>query len=94
VQPIQEKKQPQRKCIGCGEKKDKKELIRIVRTPTGSVVLDATGKASGRGAYICPSPKCFARVKKAKRLGFALDCQVEEQTYLQLEDQLKDLCQS
>ena len=89
-----EKKQPERKCIGCGEKKPKKELIRILRTPEGNVILDATGKASGRGAYICPSAKCMARVKKAKRLGYALDCQVSEETYQILEEEVKVLCQS
>ena len=48
-----QKKIPTRKCVGCGEMKEKKELIRIVRTPEGEILLDATGKANGRGAYIC-----------------------------------------
>ena len=94
MHPIQEKKQPQRKCVGCGEKKDKKELIRIVRTPEGKVVLDATGKVSGRGAYMCPSVKCITRVKNSKRLGFVLNTEVDEGVYQALEDQLKALCQS
>ena len=50
------KKIPQRSCIGCGTKKDKKDLIRIVRTPDGDIVLDRTGKKAGRGAYVCDDP--------------------------------------
>ena len=61
------KKMPERKCVGCGEKKSKKELIRVVRTPEGSIVIDRTGKLSGRGAYICPSSNCFKKAVKARR---------------------------
>lgn len=93
MHPTIEKKQPERKCLGCGEKKPKKELIRILRTPEGRVILDTTGKASGRGAYLCPSEKCFARVRKAKRLEFSLSAQVEEATYQALEEEIKGLCQ-
>ena len=48
------KKIPQRKCVGCGEMKPKKELIRVVRSPEGEISLDLTGKKAGRGAYVCP----------------------------------------
>lgn len=65
---IKQKKIPLRICVGCREKKPKKELVRIVRTPEGEVVLDATGKKPGRGAYICLREECFKKVIKAKRL--------------------------
>ena len=53
------KKVPQRKCVGCGEMKDKKTLLRIVRSPEGEISLDLTGKKSGRGAYVCRSRECI-----------------------------------
>ena len=53
------KKIPQRQCVGCRTMKDKKALIRVVRTPEGAIVLDSTGKRSGRGAYVCPDPACL-----------------------------------
>ena len=57
---------PQRKCAGCGELKDKKELIRVVRTPEGEFRIDTTGKAAGRGAYICRKKECLEAAKKNK----------------------------
>jgi predicted RNA-binding protein YlxR (DUF448 family) len=65
---IKKRKIPLRVCIGCQEKKPKKELIRIVRTPEGDVVLDLTGKKPGRGAYICPLHACLKSAIKGKRL--------------------------
>ncbi len=58
---VNAKKFPQRQCIGCGEMKNKKEMIRILKTPEGEFVVDATGRKNGRGAYICPSMDCFKR---------------------------------
>ena len=68
MQPLKPKKIPQRRCIGCGERFDKSALIRIVRTPEGDIVLDRTGKRSGRGAYLCHRVECLRRAKKANRL--------------------------
>jgi len=65
---IKKRKIPLRICIGCQEKKPKKELVRIVRTPEGDVALDLTGKKAGRGAYICPSQACLKSALKGKRL--------------------------
>ncbi len=65
---IKQKKIPLRICVGCREKIPKKELVRIVRTPEGEVVLDATGKKPGRGAYICLREECFKKAIKGKRL--------------------------
>lgn len=67
------KKLPQRMCVGCREMKNKKELIRIVRTPEGLVEVDSTGKKSGRGAYLCPSMDCLNQAVKGKRLQKALE---------------------
>lgn len=66
------KKVPQRTCVGCREVKPKRELIRIVRTPDGHVEVDPTGKRSGRGAYVCPNPKCLDLAVKGRRLDSAL----------------------
>jgi len=65
---IKKRKIPLRVCIGCQEKKPKKELVRIVRTPEGDVDLDLTGKKPGRGAYICPQQACLKNALKGRRL--------------------------
>ena len=62
------KKIPMRMCVGCRERKEKRELIRIVRTPEGEVALDATGKKSGRGAYVCRQAECLRRSIRQKQL--------------------------
>ena len=55
---------PQRMCIGCREMKDKKALIRVVKSPEGQISLDSTGKKPGRGAYVCPDPECLKKARK------------------------------
>ena len=60
------KKIPMRKCVGCQEMKEKKSLIRVVKTAEGDIILDDTGKKNGRGAYICKSLECFKKAKKTK----------------------------
>ena len=67
------KKIPMRMCVGCREMKEKRELIRIVRTPEGEVAIDETGKRSGRGAYICRNAECLKRAIKQKQLERQLD---------------------
>ena len=62
------RKIPMRMCVGCREMKEKRELIRIVRTPEGETLIDPTGKKSGRGAYVCRSPECLKRAIKQKQL--------------------------
>jgi predicted RNA-binding protein YlxR (DUF448 family) len=74
------KKIPQRTCIGCGQTKPKKELIRIVRRVDGTVVLDKTGKMAGRGAYICPDPACIDKAIHSKSLERALQVSVSAET--------------
>ncbi len=61
------KKQPLRQCTGCGEMKPKKELVRIVKSPEGIISLDRSGKANGRGAYICRNAECYRKAVKAKK---------------------------
>ena len=78
-QPVK-KKTPERKCIGCSEKKAKNELIRIVRLPEGGgVEIDRTGKKSGRGAYICPKAACLKKAKK--RLEASLECKIPDELF-------------
>ena len=73
-----EKKIPMRKCLGCGEMKPKKELIRAVKSPEGEISLDLTGKKSGRGAYICKSSACLKKAIKSKRIQNNLEVEISE----------------
>jgi len=82
------RKIPERKCVGCGVSKDKKSLIRVVRDPEGNILLDVTGKKSGRGAYLCPDPVCFKKAKKSKRLEGNLDSVIPEEIYERLEAEI------
>ena len=79
------KKIPQRKCVGCGERFDKSDLWRVVKSPDGSVSLDKTGKASGRGAYICKNVKCLQKARKARRLETNLEIAIPDSVYETLE---------
>ena len=82
------KKIPQRQCVGCRTMKDKKSLIRVVRTPEGQIVLDATGKKSGRGAYVCPDPDCLKKARKSRALERALAVDIPGEVYDALESQM------
>ena len=84
------KKIPMRMCLGCGEMKPKKELIRAVKSPEGEISMDLTGKKSGRGAYICRSSECFRKARKARRLEKAFSCQISEQVYDAMEKELSE----
>ena len=81
------RKQPQRACIGCGALKDKKQLIRVVRTPEGEFVLDATGKKNGRGAYLCPSEECLEKAIKSKGLDRSFKMAVSREVYERLREE-------
>ena len=76
-----QKKIPMRQCLGCREMKPKKELIRVVRSPEGTVSVDLRGKASGRGAYVCPSTECLKRAIKSRALARALDTDIPQEVY-------------
>lgn len=82
------KKIPERKCMGCNEKRPKKELIRVVRTPEGDVCLDLVGKKSGRGAYICKSVSCFEKALKSKRLERTLEVEIPDSVYEEVKQNL------
>ncbi|MEG0020989.1 MAG: YlxR family protein [Oscillospiraceae bacterium] len=78
------KKIPQRKCVGCNTSKDKKELIRVVKIPSGEIIIDLTGKKSGRGAYVCHDVNCLKLAQKAKKLERAFECQIDSEIYEKL----------
>lgn len=82
------KKIPQRTCLGCQAKKDKRELVRIVRSPEGKISVDLTGKKQGRGAYICPDQECLEKVIKSKRLERSLETTISQEVYEILKEQL------
>ncbi len=84
----QVKKVPMRKCIGCQEMKNKKEMMRILRTTEDQVVLDTTGKKNGRGAYICFSKECFARAVKSKALERSLKMSIPQEIYDSLKKEI------
>ena len=73
------KKVPMRRCVGCGEMKSKKELLRIIRTAEDEILLDATGTKNGRGAYLCPNEECFKKAVKAKGLERSLKMAVPKE---------------
>ena len=77
-----------RMCVGCREMKPKKELIRVVRQPSGQVMLDRTGKAAGRGAYVCPDSACLEKARKSKVLERTLEASIEPAVYEQLAKEL------
>ncbi len=78
------KKVVQRMCMGCNNKKDKRELIRVVLNKSGEIAIDKTGKLAGRGAYICDSIECLEKVIKNKRLEKCFDMKIDEQIYNKL----------
>ena len=80
------KKIPQRTCIGCNLKKDKKDLIRIVKNNKNEISIDKTGKQDGRGAYICNNIQCLEKVIKTKRLEKALGLKITEEVYSNLKN--------
>ena len=83
-----QKKIPMRMCVGCREMRPKKELIRIVRPPEGVVHADLTGKAAGRGAYLCRNPECLARAQKSKALERALEARIESDVFQRLGEEI------
>ena len=87
----QVRKIPTRRCTGCNEHFPKNTLIRVLRTPEGEIILDLTGKKSGRGAYICKNAACFKKAHKAKRLEASLECEIPDSVYEALANSLADV---
>ena len=85
------KKIPMRQCVGCREMKEKRQLIRVVRSPEGEVSLDFKGKKPGRGAYLCPDPACLAKAQKKKALERSFEQPVPAEVYEALAAQLADV---
>lgn len=83
------RKTPTRRCTGCGEHFPKNTLIRILRTPEGEVILDLTGKKSGRGAYICKNAACLKKARKTRRIETSLECHISDEIYEKMEEELK-----
>ena len=83
-----QKKIPVRRCVGCGEHLPKAELVRVLRTPEGEVVLDLTGKKSGRGAYICKKAACFKKARKSRRFETSLECSIPDEVYDRMEEEI------
>lgn len=84
------KKIPMRRCVGCGEVKSKKELIRVIRTPEGEIRLDLTGRANGRGAYLCNNPDCLKKAQKRRSLSRSLGCEIPQEVYEGLAAQMEE----
>ena len=80
------KKLPERKCIGCSEVKPKKDLVRIVKNKEGEIFIDLTGKANGRGAYICPSIECLEKAVKSNRLSKSFEQEIDNDVYEKLKE--------
>ncbi len=85
---MQAKKIPLRMCSGCGQHLPKKELVRVVRSAQGELSVDLTGRKPGRGAYLCPKVDCMKKARKAKRLERALSCQIPDEVYQRLEEEI------
>ena len=88
MQQQRQKKIPVRRCVGCNAQKEKRALVRIVRSPEGEISVDLTGKKSGRGAYLCASAACLAKARKAKRLERALGTPIPPEVYARLEEEI------
>lgn len=83
------KKIPMRQCIGCGEQKNKKEMMRILKTPEGEFLIDLTGRQNGRGAYLCKSRACFETAVKSKSLERSFKMAIPEEAYALLKKELE-----
>ena len=85
------KKIPMRKCVGCGEMKPKKELMRILKTENGEFVVDAAGKKNGRGAYLCRSLSCFQNAVKSRGLERSFKQEIPQDVYDRLEKEMGEI---
>ena len=85
------KKIPLRQCIGCGEMKSKKEMIRVIKTAEGEILLDATVRKNGRGAYLCPSMECFKKAVKGRGLERSFKMAIPREVYETLEKEMEEI---
>ena len=82
------RKIPMRMCVGCREMKEKRSLLRVVKSPEGVISFDRVGKAPGRGAYVCKSKECFERAVKQRQLERALETRIDEVVFTQLMEEI------
>ena len=85
------KKIPLRQCIGCGEMKSKKEMIRVIKSAEDQILLDATGRKNGRGAYLCPSMECFKKAVKGRGLERSFKMAIPREVYETLEKEMEEI---
>ena len=88
---MKKKKIPLRRCLGCGESKPKKELIRVVKNNENQVMVDLTGKVNGRGAYICRNIECFENAYKGKKFARSLEIEITPDIYEKLKEAIKNM---
>lgn len=84
------KKIPMRQCVGCGEMKNKKDLMRVLKTAEDSIVLDMTGRKNGRGAYLCMDKECLAKARKNKGLDRSFKMSIPKEVYENLEKEFEE----
>lgn len=84
-----QKKIPQRQCMGCRERREKRQLIRVVRKTDGAVSLDFGGKMNGRGAYLCPNPECLKKAIRSKALDRSLEVTIPQEVYDRLAKEME-----
>ena len=82
------RKVPMRQCVGCREMRDKRELIRVVKSPEGEISLDFKGRKPGRGAYLCPNAECLKRARKSRALERAFEAAITPELYYELEGEM------
>ncbi|MGI6248263.1 MAG: RNase P modulator RnpM [Acutalibacteraceae bacterium] len=87
---MQKRKVPLRQCMGCNERKPKKELVRVVKNKEGEISLDLKGRSPGRGAYVCHSLDCLAKAQKSKRFERVFECKIPEEVYELMQQELRD----
>ncbi len=87
---VQNRKVPLRRCVGCGEMKEKRDLIRILKEDENRITLDPTGRKNGRGAYLCRKQECLAMAVKNRGLERSLKCRIDSGIYQALSEELKE----
>ena len=85
------KKIPMRQCVGCGEMKAKKDMIRVIKTTEGGISLDATGRKNGRGAYICADSACLTKAEKNRGLSRSLKTEIPPEIYEELKKEMLEI---
>lgn len=87
---MNKKKMPMRQCVGCNEMKNKKEMMRVLRTSDGSIELDTTGKKNGRGAYLCMTKECLMKARKNKGLERSFKMKIPDELYENMEKEFEE----